>query len=407
MVFRNIYVNNYLQQCKYYDIFNCKKEKYMCHKLNLELPKISFDSNLVELITKLEVLRHQIAPLEIDIRLFAQVKQIFYMIESLQSARIEGNRTTISDYVASKFENKEDVDNIKEINNIEKAINYVNQCFLEDENFKISNKFIKELHYIITNDLKAEDSKESGRYRSCNVVINKAEHIPPNPTAVPGFMEELVDWINKTDKIQKQLLKIAIAHHAFTWIHPFDNGNGRMSRILTYAILRQYGFDMAYLLNSTAVFCVNREKYFRMLKLADKNTNEGKLAWCEYVLNGLYNEISKLSKLMNKQFFVGKIVKPAINRAYELHFINDEYKKILELTLNKEDGTIKSKDIRTVIKDKTPRQISHTIGKMLDAELLQRSYSNNRIYILNLMCKDLATGIIDSLYREQLINVEN
>lgn len=379
----------------------------MCHKLNLELPKISFDSNLVELITKLEVLRHQIVPLEIDIRLFAQVKQIFYMIESLQSARIEGNRTTISDYVASKFENKDNVDNIKEINNIEKAINYVNQCFLEDENFKISNKFIKELHCIITNDLKSEGSKESGKYRSCNVRINKAEHIPPNPTAVPGFMEELVDWINKTDKIQKQLLKVAIAHHAFTWIHPFDNGNGRMSRILTYAILRQYGFDMAFLLNSTAVFCVNREKYFEMLKLADKNTNEGKLAWCEYVLNGLYNEISKLSKLMNKQFFVDKIVKPAINRAYELHFINDEYKKILELALNKEDGTIKSKDIQTIIKDKTPRQISHIIGKMLDTELLQRYHSNNRIYVLNLMSKDLATGMLDSLYREQFINIEN
>ncbi len=379
----------------------------MCHKLNLELPKISFDSNLVELITKLEVLRHQIVPLEIDIRLFAQVKQIFYMIESLQSARIEGNRTTISDYVASKFENKDNVDNIKEINNIEKAINYVNQCFLEDENFKISNKFIKELHYIITNDLKSEGSKESGKYRSCNVRINKAEHIPPNPTAVPGFMEELVDWINKTDKIQKQLLKVAIAHHAFTWIHPFDNGNGRMSRILTYAILRQYGFDMAFLLNSTTVFCVNREKYFEMLKLADKNTNEGKLAWCEYVLNGLYNEISKLSKLMNKQFFVDKIVKPAINRAYELHFINDEYKKILELALNKEDGTIKSKDIQTIIKDKTPRQISHIIGKMLDTELLQRYHSNNRIYVLNLMSKDLATGMLDSLYREQFINIEN
>ena len=109
----------------------------MCNKLDLSLPQISFDSSLVELITKLEVLRHQIAPLEISVNLFVQVKQIFYMIESLQSARIEGNRTTISDYVASKFENKSELDNIKEINNIEEAINYINKCFSEDENFKI------------------------------------------------------------------------------------------------------------------------------------------------------------------------------------------------------------------------------------------------------------------------------
>ena len=379
----------------------------MCNKLDLSLPQISFDSSLVELITKLEVLRHQIAPLEISVNLFVQVKQIFYMIESLQSARIEGNRTTISDYVASKFENKSELDNIKEINNIEEAINYINKCFSEDENFQISNKFIKELHYIVTKGLKAEGSKESGKYRSCNVKINKAAHIPPNPIVVASFMEELIDWINRNDMVQMQLLKVATAHHKFTWIHPFDNGNGRMSRLLTYAMLRQYGFDMSYLLNSTAVFCMDREKYFKMLHMADLNTNEGKIKWCEYVLNGLYREMFKVSQLMNKHFFVERIVKPAINREYNLHFINDEYTKILELALNKNDGIIKSKDIQSVIKEKTPRQISHLINKMLNAGLLQKLESNNRIYTLNLMCKDLATGVIDSLYEENFISENN
>ncbi len=379
----------------------------MCDKLDLSLPQISFDSNLVELITKLEVLRHQIAPLEVNVNLFVQVKQIFYMIESLQSARIEGNRTTISDYVASKFEDKSELDNIKEINNIEEAINYINKCFSEDENFRISNKFIKELHYIVTKGLKAEGSKESGKYRSCNVKINKSAHIPPNPIVVASFMEELIDWINQNDMVQMQLLKVATAHHKFTWIHPFDNGNGRMSRLLTYAMLRQYGFDMSYLLNSTAVFCMDREKYFKMLHMADLNTNEGKIKWCEYVLNGLYREIFKVSQLMNKHFFVERIVKPAINRAHNLHFINDDYKKILELTLNKNDGIIKSKDIQTVIKEKTPRQISHLINKMLNVGLLQKLETNNRIYTLNLMCKDLATGVIDSLYKENFISENN
>lgn len=119
--------------------------------LNLDLPQISFDSDLLELIVKLEVLRNRVARLEINPRLFIQVKEIFYMIESLQSARIEGNRTTISDYVTSKFESPSNTENIREINNIEKAISYVNKCFSEDNNFKISTWFIKELHSLITN----------------------------------------------------------------------------------------------------------------------------------------------------------------------------------------------------------------------------------------------------------------
>ena len=378
----------------------------MCDKLNLELPKISFDSNLVELIMQLEVLRNQIAPLEINPKLFIQVKEIFHMIESLQSARIEGNRTTISDYVTSKFEENREVENIKEIENIENAINYVNTCFDEDENFKISDKFIKELHYIITDGLKNEGSKESGSYRTCNVKINKAIHTPPNPIAVPGFMQELIEWINKDDKMQMQLLKVAIAHHCFTWIHPFDNGNGRMSRILTYSMLRQYGFDMAYLLNSTAVFCIDRNKYFKMLQIADKNTNDSKVIWCEYVLNGLHKEMSKVSRLMNKQFFIDKIVMPAINKALELHFINSDYKKVLELSLKKSDGLIKSKDIQEILPDKTPRQIIHLTNKMLAANLLQRTEPKSRTYMINLICKDLTRGIIETLHKEQFISVE-
>lgn len=378
----------------------------MCDKLNLKLPQISFDSNLVELIMQLEVLRNQIAPLEINPRLFTQVKEIFHMIESLQSARIEGNRTTISDYVTYKFEENKEFENIKEIENIEIAINYVNTCFDEDKEFKISNKFLKELHYLITKGLKNEGSNESGSYRTCYVKINKAIYTPPNPTAVPGFMQELIEWINKDDKMQMQLLKVAIAHHCFTWIHPFDNGNGRMSRILTYSMLRQYGFDMAYLLNSTAVFCIDRNKYFEMLQVADENTDESKAIWCEYVLSGLHKEMSKVSKLMNKQFFAERIVMPAINKALELHFINNDYKKVLELALNKTEGIVKSKDVQGALPEKTPRQINLLITKMIELGLLQRTEPNARTYVINLICKDLTRGIIETLYREQFISVE-
>ena len=373
--------------------------------LDLKLPEIPFDSDLLELIMKLEVLRNRLAPLEIEPRLFLQIKQIFHMIESLQSARIEGNRTTISDYVTSKFEKTSGMDNIREINNIEEALAYVNECFKTDKNFKISSWFIKELHSIITKDLKTEGSKESGKFRSCNVKIKNALHTPPESYLVTQYMEELVKWINEEGKMQQQLLKIAIAHHAFTWIHPFDNGNGRMSRILTYAMLKQYGFDMAYLLNSTAVFCIDRNKYFDMLQKADENTDDGKRIWCSYVLNGLYNEMSKVSKLMQKQFFTEKIVMPAINRAYELHFINNDYKKVLELSINKD--LIKSKDIQQIFsKEKTTRQVTHLITKMVEAGLLQRTDAKARTYVINLLCKDLTRGLIESLYKEQFISVE-
>lgn len=375
----------------------------MKEELNLNLPIIDFNSNLVQLIIQLEILRNKNVSLEINPILFYQVKTVFHMIESLQSARIEGNRTTISDYISSKFQENEPSENIKEIENIEEAIEYVNTCY-SDKSFKLSSYFLKELHTIITKDLKREGSKECGKYRSCNVKINNAIHTPPDMIFVNDYMIRLIEWINNDDKLQMQLLKIAIAHHCFTWIHPFDNGNGRMSRILTYAMLRQYGFDMSYLLNSTAVFCIDRNKYFDMLQKADEGSNEGKLEWCEYVLNGINNEISKVSNLMNKDFFAAKIVKPAMNRALELHYISKEQFQVLELSINKNDGLIKAKDIQAILKNKTPRQITFLINKMLAEGLIQKAEPNGRLYIINLLAKDLTRGIIDSLYKENFIN---
>jgi Fic family protein len=63
-------------------------------------------------------------------------------------------------------------------------------------------------------------------------------------------------------------MKVAQVHHRVGWIHPFKNGNGRVVRLLTYAMLIQYGFNEragGRVLNPTAVFCNNRDIYYDML----------------------------------------------------------------------------------------------------------------------------------------------
>ncbi len=55
---------------------------------------------------------------------------------------------------------------------------------------------------------------------------------PPDLFLICSYMEELFDFINK----------IYLAHYKFTWIHPFDNRNGRILRLLTYAMLLKCGF---------------------------------------------------------------------------------------------------------------------------------------------------------------------
>ncbi len=57
-----------------------------------------FDSPLVDVLTELELLRHLRLETDVHPILFAQLKDVFHMLESLGSARIEGNHTTLADY---------------------------------------------------------------------------------------------------------------------------------------------------------------------------------------------------------------------------------------------------------------------------------------------------------------------
>ncbi|MDE7170139.1 MAG: Fic family protein, partial [Mucispirillum sp.] len=234
-----------------------------------------------------------------------QLNKLFHSIESLQSARIEGNRTTLSDYFKFKLDNKKHKnENIDEIINIEHTIGYINKLFEDNKDIRISNFIIKELHSIITNGLVTEGSVTPGCYRKTEVAIRNSKHKPPMAIKVQEYMDELINWINSDAKIYEKPLKAAIAHHRFTWIHPFDNGNGRMSRLLTYFLLRQYGYRMSYLMNLSAIFCINREMYFDMLEKADSGNNKELLEWCEYVLKGLNTEIGKMQKLLDKKYWL-------------------------------------------------------------------------------------------------------
>jgi len=76
------------------------------------------------------------------------------------------------------------------------------------------------------------------------------------------------------------------------------------------------------------------------------------------------------------------------------------------LSLNQSNALIKSADIQNLLKDKTTRQVTTLIAKMVNLGLLVKPDPKGRIYMLNLLSKDLARGIIKSLYKEKFISID-
>jgi len=375
----------------------------------LRLVNPDFDSKLNEIILELEPIRSMRLGGSTHPAIFFELKRVFHLLESLGSARIEGNNTTIADYVEAKLDNTiAENEKLMEIDNVGLAMNFIEENI--DENTPITRAMLFEIHKITVNNLtpapKGEGDITPGEFRARNVKINKSNHLPPEFIQVAGYVDELLEFINRKDRSIYDLLKTAIAHHRFTWIHPFNNGNGRVVRLLTYAQLIKSGFKVkeGRLLNPTAVFCADRDEYYRMLSIADSGSDEGILEWCEYVLSGLLEELKKIDLLTNHEYLAKNLLIPAIDYCLERTSITATEGKILKRSV--ELIEIQAGDIKELIKGKTPEARTRQLAKMKSNNLIKAIRPKARKYVISFSNNYLLRGIIHALRKQGLIAVD-
>ena len=371
----------------------------MKNDYELKLVEPDFGSELTDLIIELDHLRKRTLGGSTHPYVFFQLKNIFHTLESIGSARIEGNNTTLAEYIETKLEDKPTKSqDIKEIQNIEKAMAFVEENV---EEYSINRIFISEMHRMIVDGLlpppDGEGDRNPGQYRESNVKIVKADHVPPDWQRVEDYMNELFQFITKKKDSKYDLLKTAIAHHRFVWIHPFGNGNGRTVRLLTYAMLVKLGFNVnvGRILNPTAVFCSNRDDYYHFLSKADNGTTSDVLNWCTYVLRGLKEEIDKVDNLSDYSYLKSEILVPTINLSLERKYITDTESKILKRVVGKQ--VIQAGDLKDIFKGKVSAEISRQIRRLVEKKMLIPAEEGKRKYIIRFDNNYLLRSVIHVL----------
>jgi Fic family protein len=108
----------------------------------------------------------------------------------------------------------------------------------------LSEWTIKSLHQLI---LKGIDDDNAGRYRTVNVRIAGASHLPPDQVVVPELMEQFIQWYRTEAMALHPVERAARVHSDFVKIHPFVDGNGRTSRLLMNLELMKAGYPAAVL----------------------------------------------------------------------------------------------------------------------------------------------------------------
>lgn len=366
---------------------------------DLKLEEPDFKSNLTDLIIELDYLRKKTPGGSTHPKVFFQLKHIFHTLESIGSARIEGNNTTVAEYIETKIESFEPVPpGIAEIKNIEAAMSFVEE---NAKDYPINRAFISEMHKMVVYGLNpppdGEGDLNPGEYRKFNLKIAKADHLPPDWMRVEDYMDELINFINRSDSSKYDLLKAAIAHHRFVWIHPFGNGNGRTVRLFTYAMLVKNGFNVnvGRIINPTAVFCSNRTDYYNHLAKADRGEKDGILNWAEYVLRGLKDEIEKVDRLSDYDYLSKEIIIPSLVHSRERQYITDTEAKILRRVAERQ--VVQAGDLKDIFPGKLNAEVSRQIRRLIEKKMLVPETNGARKYILRFDNNFLLRGIIIAL----------
>lgn len=111
--------------------------------------------------------------------------------------------------------------------NHKEAIEFLEE--LINDNRELSEMDIKNIHTLV---LKGIDDENAGRYRTENVIISGATHIPPESVIVPELMEKLIYRYDEWKEKYHPIVVAALLHAEFVKIHPFIDGNGRTARLL-------------------------------------------------------------------------------------------------------------------------------------------------------------------------------
>jgi len=132
---------------------------------------------------------------------------------------------------------------------------------------KLNPALIKQWHRILFQKTSSEDNI-AGEFRENNIRVIGSKAIFPEFYLINPLINDLFQWYNKNDDVIPPVLLACITHFRFVSIHPFGDGNGRMSRLLMNYILFKNQcpmFDIAY---------ENRISYYKNLEKAQIKSDE-------------------------------------------------------------------------------------------------------------------------------------
>lgn len=337
-------------------------------------PKFTITNRLLENIKRVNFLVHELNNRRFPNLVLLELERNAREVSAYASTSIEGNPLPLTEVKKILKSTPTHIrDSEKEVLNYNLALQDLNSQ-LKKENVKLSINLILKIQKQVINGLLPKF--ETGKLRGKPVVVNDPRtgqpvYLPPDVKDVKLLMEDLIEFTNINKEKIDPLILAGIFHKQMVIIHPFMDGNGRTTRLITKLLLAAMGLDTFNLFSFENYYNQNVTKYFQTVgefgnyyELVEKIDFT---SWLEYFTEGIIDELLRVGKLL-----------PNITVNPEIQ-LKPHHLKIIEYI--KEKGFIADRDYAKLV-NRAKATRTQDFKKLLTLGLIERKGKGKATYYI-------------------------
>lgn len=213
--------------------------------------------------------------------------------EAVLSSKIEGTHVTISEVLEIEAGGISEAFTQPKRDDAEEVLNYraaMQACVAEMAHRPFSQQILRGAHQLLMQGVRGRD-KFPGNYRTdqnwigaTGCTLDTASFVPIAPEHLRSGMDAWEDYFGSTAELDA-LVQLALVHVEFEALHPFEDGNGRLGRMLIPLFLHQRKLLSSPDFYMSGYLERNREEYQERLRAVSRDG--AWTAWCVFFLNGI------------------------------------------------------------------------------------------------------------------------
>ncbi|MBW2264440.1 MAG: Fic family protein, partial [Deltaproteobacteria bacterium] len=339
-------------------------------------PTYTITNRITSVLTRIERARGFLEAATLSEDWVREMGERALVLEAHYTTHIEGTRLTLEQSErlwAGENVPEADPDDARELLNYRQAFDLVSGYM--DRGSPITERLIRDIHARLVEGVRG-GSANPGEYRKVqNYLVNSATgetvYTPPPAHDVPIMMTHLVEWLNGEQETHPVLVG-GVAQFHLVHIHPFLDGNGRTSRLLSTLCLYRAGYDFKRLFTISEYYDRDRTAFYRAIQSV-RERDMDLTGWLDYFVEGLSTQLTEV-----KQRGERAIRRDVIARQ---HGLSERQSRALLHVLD--HGSLTIKDFERLCPDVNRRSLQKDLKKLGESGLLvAEGETHNLLYRL-------------------------